>query len=61
MSESYTLIKELKRQLKLAGLHYVDVAQHLDLSEGSVKRLLAEGQHISLERLERICQLIGLE
>ena len=61
MSESYTLIKELKRQLKLAGLHYADVAQHLDLSEGSVKRLLAEGQHISLERLERICQLIGLE
>lgn len=38
MSESYTLIKELKRQLKLAGLHYVDVAQHLNLSEGSVKR-----------------------
>ncbi|GAJ74966.1 LOW QUALITY PROTEIN: predicted transcriptional regulator [Vibrio sp. JCM 18905] len=61
MSESHTLIKELKRQLKLAGLHYIDVAQHLDLSEGSVKRLLAEGQHISLERLERICQLIGLE
>ncbi|MEF1192428.1 helix-turn-helix transcriptional regulator, partial [Vibrio parahaemolyticus] len=61
MSESYTLIKELKRQLKLAGLHYVDVAQHLDLSEGSVKRLLAEGQHISPERLERICQLIGLD
>lgn len=61
MSESYTLIKELKRQLKLAGLHYADVAQHLNLSEGSVKRLLAEGQHISLERLERICQLIGLE
>ncbi|MDW3115980.1 XRE family transcriptional regulator, partial [Vibrio sp. 1727] len=27
MSESYTLIKELKRQLKSAGLHYVDVAQ----------------------------------
>ena len=41
MSESYTLIKELKRQLKLAGLHYADVAQHLNLSEGSydVKRL----------------------
>lgn len=38
MSESYTLIKELKRQLKLAGLHYADVAQHLNLSEGSVKR-----------------------
>ncbi len=61
MSESYALIKELKRQLKLAGLHYADVAQHLEVSEGTVKRLLAEGNQISLERLERICQLIGLE
>ena len=43
MSESHDLIKELKRQLKQSGLHYVDVAQHLELSEGSVKRLLAEG------------------
>ncbi len=61
MSESYALIKELKRQLKLSGLHYVDVAQHLEVSEGTVKRLLAEGHQISLERLEHICQLIGLE
>lgn len=61
MSESYALIKELKRQLKLSGLHYIDVAQHLEVSEGTVKRLLAEGHQISLERLERICQLIGLE
>tara|TARA_B100001059_G_scaffold234256_1_gene276340 strand:- start:3718 stop:4455 length:738 start_codon:yes stop_codon:yes gene_type:complete len=61
MSESQDLIKELKRQLKLYGLHYVDVAQHLELSEGSVKRLLAEGSQISLDRLERICQLIGLD
>lgn len=61
MSESHNLIKELKRQLKLSGIHYVDVAKHLGLSEGSVKRLLAEGSQISLDRLERICQLIGLE
>ncbi len=61
MSESHALIKELKRQLKLSGLHYIDVARHLDVSEGTVKRLLAEGHQISLERLERICQLIGLE
>ncbi len=61
MSETYSLIKELKRQLKLSGLHYVDVAQHLEVSEGTVKRLLAEGHQISLERLESICQLIGLE
>ncbi|CAM2770523.1 helix-turn-helix transcriptional regulator [Vibrio mytili] len=61
MSQSQALIKVLKRQLKLSGIHYADVAKHLELSEGSVKRLLAEGHQISLERLERICQLIGID
>ncbi|MFH4664220.1 helix-turn-helix transcriptional regulator [Vibrio cidicii] len=61
MTESQQLIAELKTQLKLRGVHYADIATALDLSEGSVKRLLAEGNNISLERLERICQLIDLE
>ncbi|PNQ53688.1 XRE family transcriptional regulator, partial [Vibrio agarivorans] len=61
MSDSHIVIKELKRQLKHANIHYVDIAQHLNLSEGSVKRLLAKGSQISLERLEHICQLIGLD
>lgn len=61
MTESQQLIAELKTQLKLHGVHYTDIAKALDLSEGSVKRLLAEGNNISLARLERICQLIDLE
>ncbi len=61
MSECNLLIAELKKQLKLQGVHYSDIARSLALSEGSVKRLLAEGSQISLERLERICQLAGLE
>lgn len=61
MSESQQLIKQLKKQLKLRDIQYVDIANHLELSEGSVKRLLASGTQISLERLSKICDLIGME
>ena len=39
MSQSLQLIAELKRQLKLHGKSYQHVAQVLNLSEASVKRL----------------------
>ena len=45
------VIKELKKQLKLHEIQYQDIAVQLDLSEGSVKRLLADGSNISLSRL----------
>lgn len=61
MTETQRLIRELKKQLKGHGIQYQDIAAALGLSEGSVKRLLAEGSQISLERLSAICQLIGLE
>ncbi|MBW3698191.1 XRE family transcriptional regulator [Vibrio sp. T187] len=61
MSESILLIAELKKQLKLHGVTYQDIAKALSLTEGSVKRLFAQGNNLSLDRLEQICQLIGLE
>ncbi|KDM93399.1 helix-turn-helix domain-containing protein [Photobacterium galatheae] len=61
MSECHQLVSELKKQLKLHGVQYQDIARTLDLSEGSVKRLLAEGGNLSLERLGKICQLIGMD
>ncbi|QTG94824.1 helix-turn-helix transcriptional regulator, partial [Vibrio fluvialis] len=61
MSECQHVITELKKQLKLHGIQYQDIAYALNLSEGSVKRLLAEGSHLSLERLAIICQLMGME
>ncbi|WP_070969710.1 helix-turn-helix domain-containing protein [Vibrio sonorensis] len=61
MSESQRVITELKRQLKLRDIQYTDVAKQLDLSEASVKRLLAEGTSLSLERLNAICTMIGIE
>lgn len=54
------LIDTLKRCLKASGKTYADVAVTLDLSEASVKRLLSTNQ-LSLERLDAICQLMGME
>ena len=42
MTETQRLIRELKKQLKGHSIQYQDIAAALGLSEGSVKRLLAE-------------------
>ena len=60
MSQSAALVQALKKCLKLNGMRYTDVADALDLSEASVKRLFAEGS-FSLKRLDQICDLLGLE
>ncbi|MFC3152313.1 helix-turn-helix domain-containing protein [Litoribrevibacter euphylliae] len=60
MSRSSSLIKALKASLKASGLKYLDVANALDLSEASVKRLFAE-ENFSLKRLDQICELLGME
>ena len=59
MSEELALLQAVKKQLKVRGLTYADVAQHIDLSEASVKRLFSEG-NISVRRLETICQLLSI-
>ena len=59
MSDIPRLIKQLKRSLKRFGLTYQDVANQLDLSEASVKRLFSQ-HHFTLERLEQVCRLMGM-
>lgn len=58
--QTQPLIATLKRCLRASGKTYADVAQALQLSEASVKRLFSSEQ-LSLQRLDSICQLIGLE
>lgn len=58
MSEISQIITTVKRQLKLQGLTYRDVAVALALSEPSVKRLFATEQ-FSLDRLVELCSLLG--
>lgn len=61
MAECDQVVQTLKKQLKARGVNYQDVASALSLSEGSVKRLFANGGSLSLERLAAVCQLIDME
>jgi transcriptional regulator with XRE-family HTH domain len=58
MTQISQIIATIKRQLKLQGLTYRDVAVALDLSEPSIKRLFASEQ-FTLERIVEICSLLG--
>ncbi len=60
MSRTSDLTEALKRLLKQAGLTYADAAEHLELSEASVKRLFKE-QSFSVERMEMLCELAGAD
>lgn len=59
MSQSSQLIDTLKRELRRQRITYRAVAGTLNLSEASVKRLFA-GRAFTLDRLEQICELLGL-
>lgn len=60
MAQTSSLIKALKKQLKANGRTYANVAELLQLSEASVKRLFAS-ENISLQRLEAICQMLDMD
>jgi len=60
MSQSVQLIAALKRLLRQRGLTYAQVAQHLGLSEASVKRQFSQ-QRFTLDTLDAICQLLEID
>ncbi|MCG8612179.1 MAG: helix-turn-helix transcriptional regulator [Pseudomonadales bacterium] len=60
MGQTTAIIDRLKKALKENGKTYQDVAQHLRLSEASVKRLFSEKQ-FSLRRLDQVCEMLGIE
>jgi transcriptional regulator with XRE-family HTH domain len=60
MSQTEHLVATLKRLLKARGCTYQQVAEHLGLSEPSVKRQFSR-QSFRLETLESICDLIKLD
>lgn len=59
MSQTSALVDALKKALKQHGKTYSDVAQALDLTETSVKRLFSEN-NFSLNRLEQVCTMLGI-
>jgi len=60
MSQSSAVIDALKRQLRQRGLTYADVGARLGLSESSMKRVFAQ-KTMDLDRLERICEMLGID
>ncbi len=60
MSQIAALLETLKREMKAAGVTYAMAGTQLGLSESSIKRLFSD-QHLSLERLEQLCALVGLD
>ncbi len=60
MSQTPLLIATLKKTLKANGITYKLLSEKLGLSESSVKRIFAE-ESLSLQRLEQICALAGLD
>ncbi len=59
MEQSLQLIQTLKQTLRNRGIGYRHLADKINLSESSVKRIFAE-QNFTLKRLEEICQAADL-
>ncbi len=53
------LVDSLKRLLKAQGITYAMLATQINMSEATVKRMFSR-QSIRLERLEQICDVLGV-
>lgn len=60
MSQVSALLRTLKRELRASGITYAEVADRLDLSESSVKRIFSASR-LSMDRLEALCHIVDLE
>jgi transcriptional regulator with XRE-family HTH domain len=60
MAQRSQIVGELKQVLRERRITYAQVAEALDLSLPSVKRLFSNGE-FTLERIDRICELAGVE
>lgn len=57
MSDTALLIEVLKRELKAAGFTYAEVAERLEMSESSVKRMFSQGE-MPLSRVDELCVIL---
>lgn len=60
MKQNYQIIDSLKQHLKRKGITYKAIAEKLDLSEGTIKRIFSN-YDFGLQRLEAICTLADIE
>jgi len=60
MAQTRAMITALKQVLKTRGVTYAEMARRLAMSEASIKRVFAK-QTFTLERLDKMCELLGIE
>ncbi len=60
MSDTALLIDVMKQELKAQDMTYADVAQALDMSESSVKRMFSK-KEMPLTRVDDICRLLNTD
>ena len=60
MQQTKLLLDSIKQVLKIRGITYRELAQRMQISEASVKRLFSK-RTVSLERLEEICDIVDLD
>ena len=60
MPHSSALLSALKQRLRASGVTYADIAQALELSEASIKRLFSQ-QGFTLTRLEQVCAMANTD
>jgi DNA-binding Xre family transcriptional regulator len=60
MAQVKLIVETLKKELRKQGVNYRQVAQKLELSEASVKRLFADCS-FTLERISQVCELLNFE
>ena len=59
MNQTKELLRALKKCIRAKGLTYKDVADALELSEASVKRIFSEGT-FTISRLEQVCRFLDM-
>lgn len=60
MARSHHIIDTLKKELRAQGINYKTLAEKLELSESTIKHMFST-KNFSLKRLDKICELIGME
>jgi hypothetical protein len=59
MLQATALVDSLKRQLKVRGITYADLASKIDMSEASIKRMFSQ-KNLTLQRLDEILKAAQL-
>lgn len=60
MLQASSLVDSLKRELKARGITYADLANRIDMSEASVKRMFSQ-KNFTLQRLDEILQAAQID